>query len=362
MLSFFELKPTNSGILVDGELLTISARQKATVDKMVDYQFNNPVYVKSDNILVSALMGLPSMDNTNMMDYYDTMQSVEIEIANSLGISNSSKVGMVRENHILNCTEVFVLDRDRLSFKDIMAINNESWANLSPLKPLRLPSDMPSTQQFGSVSNNDSRSKGIAVYSVNIAVLGLMYYQYGAMMAEMPESLTVTPEEFIGRYVYGNAMRYSTNLKVITILNSLKDKTEPVFLKSNNDTYVLDHVPKTIVRWSKILEDLTARGDDLTDILRSCPTFGKESLAEVLPYFEDVLTSNNYWVSMLVVGPYLELVSYILTEAENTTNIRNTVARFLRYIKGNNIISKVDDAVVTNELYRIKDIMEKIKT
>lgn len=346
MYYLFSARPSSRGVIKNGSLNNHMQRQNAMLQKVIDFKRSNNAYVPSNNIIVTLLMSLPSMDNTSLFDYYFKLKKNEDAIANGVGFTNYESAGKEHYGNLYNCHEVFIQDRSDILYTDIANISSTNWYLLEPVKTLKLPLDISALQAPGYIGSSHPSSDDVAVFYVNISLLGLMWYQFSVINDMKSPAEQESVETFVGKYVYASAMKNNNDIKIVDIFHAATLGTELSIKNPAAVSYVKDYIADDKEAWNEVIDILESTSLTIGDFLYMCPSYNGGSLISTLPYVGDLLGSNNYWTTVLLLTRYAEVMWYFVGLNGDTSELENKMKVVARAVKGNSTLSKIPDNTV----------------
>jgi hypothetical protein len=215
-----------------------------------------------------------------------------------------------------NCLELLVYDD---SWFDANAVKG-NWQQLEPIKVLEHPFDDINLNMPNNHFQSSLPQKGLAVISVNVAMLIVQFHYWVESIKEFTGDVTTTQAQFLVRYPMFNAMKSHLDISIRNRFFKLYNK-EPVsnFLKIH---------PVAIRDYSQLLDNAlrnvcqTLRTKNLTyeEVLLQIPAISYDNQRQVMVLPEITPTRSVKWVLDLTrLRTIYNLLSY---EASKMTDVQ----------------------------------------
>lgn len=276
---------------------------KINIERAQTYARIYPQAVQSQHFLIRLLMslGVPMSLATNR--YYDTVDTRSKGLSMHMKMTSPYYRGTVHEGVFYGegSTEVLLLDEDYFDFQWV----HNNWEKAVPIKVLLHPkSDLNMLMPMGKAY---SEEKGLAVISINIAMLAVMYRAFTLQQTRVKDSRS--PYQFLGSYVIPNMLDSHVDWAIFNRIYrqafGLEKPSAPIrrtpFFMPSYESYVDDAVRYTV-------EILSEQHLNLYATMHGMPAVSVFDMAGVFQTPDVYPTVQNAWALFAARSRVLRLL------------------------------------------------------
>lgn len=306
---------------------------------ITDY-YNSRVYAVQSNHLLCRVITSGFVNTDYSLDrFMDVAYSRSPYVAKHFNMTDEISYGKMFDGVFYGkgCDEVIMYNDDYFNAYDAL----ENWKTLTPVKVLEHPiSDFSLILPDGKVNNT---AKGLAVITINIPMLLLMYKGFLIQQAAKIGQAQLGVEHFVHMYVLPGMMQ--SHMEIV-FLNRLKNNfyAAPMSASTRHLPFlVVDYSDKVDRVCDEILDNLNDSSKPFFMYLKNIPCFYSEDMQDAL-IMPDVTRTRQIWWSLLLTR--LGTIKFLLdlgNERGRVANMSmiNKLLIDIRQIKRENIVSLV---------------------
>lgn len=312
MQSIFNQSASPSrGVLVTPMWSHVRQGLNRNLNQVIAYYQAHNFAARSNHFLVRLLGALKTSFNQPAERFYDQVDNACTSIAVSMQMTSALHSGTIFDGvfYGFGVKEILIANNEPIDFFSVM----EDWRNQSPIKVLSHPkTDLDMHVPSGTAYSNE---KGLAVISINIPMLALMYYKFShEQVANMAKGKSAaTTAQFVMTYVLPNMLPSHLDIAVVNrICAFAQDKPlgTPIRKHAMALGFASSQTDKALMEVKGFLEKTNL---SLHDMLCTVPavtaTNGLEALA--LPriaatrkyLWAEAAARINYIASMMLLSP-----------------------------------------------------------
>lgn len=334
---------------------------KRNLATVINFYHSHSMAVASDHFLVRLLQSINVPQSLETDRYYDNVVDVSMNLSMALKMTSSYYQGKVFDGVFYGQGNTEVLVSVETEFNPYEA--TQLWTRLMPVQVLRHPrSDMALNLPNG---RNTGSESGIAVITINIPMLAIMYraFRLNEMKAhekdgDSQRSLMM----FVHMYVLPNMLPTHLDYAIFNRFmcfsngNPLGDSLQRHSFYTIKEIGVLDTALKSLVTYfEKTRISFTA-------VLRNIPCINKQNLDYALMLPEVAYTRQIIWALALARIPVImELVR--IANATNSKMNRedfNAIAKFLALVRNDKLMPNALPEHVMREVRKDLDTLKEM--
>lgn len=307
------------------------------IERVRTYAQIYPTAVPSDHFLIRLLMSLAVPMSLSLARYYDAVDARAKGLSMAMEMTSSYAKGKVHPGvfYGAGCSEVLLLDEDYFDFMRV----HDKWRQATPIRVVLHPkSDLNLLLPDGKAYSDEA---GLAVVSINIAMLAVMYRAFTLEQTRKEDSLS--PYQFIAAYVLPGMLPSHLDLAIFNRLCRLAFeehdratgvKRQHSFRVPNYTSYVdqaLDYSVKTASEQHR----------SFLATLYGLPAISKLNQAQVLQMPDIYATSQVDWALWAARSKALKLLSVLCQTTAYATE-RTTLDRTHRAYAHNNVQGMIE--------------------
>jgi len=353
MYNIFKYAASSSrGSKVNNDLNRLLWQQNESCEKLIAYEQKKGSIVDGRHPLIRVFHTLPVLEpKVDASTYYNSVRNEEIEIGNSIDITNSHNEGKIFDDLFFMGKTIFLQDREVIPFTELLNIDETNWkTRIVPLKCLRLSSFVNQIND----AKPESSQMGLEDYSVvslNIPKLGLMYYYWKQENAKRPSDERETPAIFISRYVIPNMYKSQMQAGLVNDLYTLLSGFSIIKEKPETSFWVIDRNEEMLKEYEEMIEGLPLKSYEFDEILFVMPSYEDKVILSHIPNLMDQETLNNKWAILAASIDMISLAALLVSNSSSGLSELRTRFKVLnRHIKNNGILRKIDDKDIRETL------------
>lgn len=296
MLSLFNnLHSREKGIVAFPEWHYVRDGLMMNLDSTIQYYRSGAFAVKSDHELIKMLFGLYANTDMDLEPYYRMVDNKALTVAQQLGYTTSISKGKIFNNIFFtgSSKEVIIINNEPFDAEEVTA----NWKNVRPIRILRHGFDY--IDCFPLTGKVESR--GISVFSINLAMLGVQYRAYRQWQKTYADETTGRNSIYHFCYAYPiNNMIYDAMDH--SILNRMIRLSQGMPTSDNTFRHPF-HVTNYTVRCDrlleKVLESLQGQKADIASITRTIPMVKVHDMFELMKLPDLLETRQVNWAIYL---------------------------------------------------------------
>ena len=317
MIDLFTRAHSFKGNIRNVDLDRYYKQQADTIAKIVGYERTHGSRVDSGHILLQLLYSLPSVRSDDSIDFYNAATEHGNDIANALGITSGRSNGKVSNNTFYPGKNILLLDKNKLSFSEIIKVSEGGWEDLVPVKCVKLSNTFNPLSQAKGIKSTEGSDWDISVVTINVAVFALMAKLWSDANRKKVSGTRETPSIFISRYVVPNMLESQVHSAIVTdLVRTLKGEI-PNRDKVRSSQWVLDYTGRIVDGLVDIVNDLPLTSLELEETLAVLPAIGKVSFLDRIPDLGDRVTQLNLWAHYPAVMDELALSYFLLHRSDS---------------------------------------------
>lgn len=356
----FELfdKPTeiNYQQITLPQFMYLKGNLKRDLVKVESYYASWVTSIRNDHLLVRLLGGLNVSFKRELQNYVDVIHDNLGLFCNPLKITNSLGYGKVFTPGVfygMHTSEIIIADETR--FDVYYAYKN--WRDLKPIRVLRHPfTDLNMALPRG--REYESREYGIAVISINVAMLGLMYRAWRAFEDNQNREAQYGIRHFIAMYVIPSMVGSHFDISLFNRMVSMYFDEDVVDYEKAHAFFVTDRTAEVDDYLKKEIHMLKRRRMTFEAILNTVPCVESRTLADVMRQPDVVPTRQVKWGLVIAQLP---LIRFLLALDDATGAGKNSyyLSRLRTWLRIFRNDRSLETALPTDILTDIDDMIHR---
>lgn len=320
------------------------------LDTVLHYYRNAPHSVMSDHLLVRILQSIGVPMSLPVDRYYSNVYSLAYTMTSAFQLTSPTGSGKIFNGTFYGKgnQEVIVVDDEWF----LPEVAEKNWQNLVPVKVLRHPfSDIDLTIPDGKMR---SREQGVAVMSLNITLLAIMYRAFAIEETRKakvdPAYVPLNIMQFIYMYVLPNMLASHLDYALFNRAVFLSRGLVPNKTQAKHPFPLIDYSKQVNAVLTRVLGLLKKSTYSFDMILATLPAVGHVNQKKALVVPDVVPTRQVLWSVILARLPALQFLISIAREGGRTRDqdeideIGETLAKLQR--------QKVFESTLPPELYK----------
>lgn len=290
-----------------------------------------PKAVNSSHFLIRLLMSLAVPMSLPTARYYDSVDDRARVVSSLMGMTSPYAKGKTHDGIFYGegCTEVLILNED---FVDFLWVH-EHWQEATPITVLHHPkSDLDLLIPDGVSYSNES---GLAVISINIAMLAVMYRAFTLEQTRKSDSLS--PYQFIAGWVLPNMLNSHLDLAIFNRIQQAAFGEDKVVLVNRRHSFSLVNydfmMNQSLLQQVELLSRLHR---SFTTMVHGMPAISQQDMADVLQMPDLYATTQIDWILFACRVPAITLLLKLCGKTALATD-RDVLVRMMRAYAHNNV-------------------------
>lgn len=326
---------------VQPELKRNFENNKLALDKVKTYHRSGGHKVNSSHVALSAMYHIHTNEaDQTIADAYRRAKEGEFKTAHGLGISTSSKSGEVFRKDFFNTETIVVLDRTSLKYvelSDMMIGSN--FRKFSPIKVLRAPRTWNPLNLPNGDHNFDNTD--LAVVSINIGMLGAMYFAWKKEQGKLADGKRESIKEFVSYCIMTNMQDSTYTACIINMYLSIL-KTENVELDDyKGSVWAVGYSESIRFELADLVENINSQAAGEYKGLLALPVDQTRHLIDIVPNLHDLSVLQNKWYEYLYLEDLVTIISLFAKKKEvKMSGFNNRAKRIFKRLFSNNSFNR----------------------
>lgn len=326
----------SKGSFVSPKLELTLKRQRNSIESMKRYYRENYVLVSNSSLLIKAIYKLSSYIGGSRVAALNSLDENLKDITASLRFVTSSNFGNVFDSDFSGEEGTVIIGAPHYSQAELITVTD--WKALVPLRVVSRDG------VDGSLLRPDLReeAEGATVVTLDLKALLVMLSLWMVENNKRPIGEQQTLNEFLGRYVYVNAMDSQMDCIMVNILRLIPEEVEVLKLStypsvaSNKDYMVL-----LIEEMQELKEKYAEKSQDFLATIGHIPSYTKDSIKDSVPTINVAATTYNYWALQAAYVNVTEASLIVGASDPEINSTRNTFRRINRHMKSVRTFEKI---------------------
>lgn len=330
------------------------------VTKVVDFYQQNIYHARTTDRLVKLLIELQSFMDLSPENLVNTVRNNTARLCNAYNIVspiNNAKITNQGEMYNRNNPELFIFVEYPFGVKKCVD-------NYKALKPVRVVSHDFTDFGYGLANGAyQSQETGIAIFTIDIALLALQYQQWFQKERYIKERNYHLPTtHFVVKYIWtGLLSTHMDNVIFNRLLNRLK-KQPSAPSRTPHSFYTVDYGDRFDATLDQLIARYQNQPSDWLQRMNSIPSLEYGSYFKAVSYPDTAPTRQIKWAMVL---SKLKMVEFLLltdgydqNTALNLTD-REAIARELRILRNDRSLELFVPQTVLSRIERVYDEVNK---
>lgn len=303
----FQSEPvTNQGRVILPEFLYLKGQITRQIARIEEYYRGYVTDVPNEHLVVRFLLSLNANPARDLRSYADRVADIGFVFSNTLGMTSSINYGRAFTPGVFygkKTTEIIIAHTDEFDYTDV----DQNWRTARPIVVHRHPfTDMGMGRCDG---NYESREAGLAVISINLAMLAV---QYRAWLRDEGvihgTGVNRRIHQFVSMFPITNMLQSHVEIALMNRMIAYAMYDDVAAYRRVHPIGVhdfTDRVDSYIVKELQLLERKPLNFDQVVD---SIPALEGRSLRQVLHLPNMASTRQVIWALILARLPILRLL------------------------------------------------------
>lgn len=324
---------------VQPELKRYFERYKGELSKVKSYVRNGGgSKVKSSHVVLSSIYHLnSSTTDETIQSAYRRAKVSELDTAHGLGVSTSSKPGDTFDDEFFNCSTIVVLDRTNLNFSDFSKMmTNSGYREYSPVKVLRAPR----TWEPLNLPNgrNGEESIDVGVISINIGMIGAMYYAWTKEQDKLPEDSTESIKDFVSFTMMPNMQESLFDACMQNVYLDILEEVDTDTDRYRGSTWADSYLYEVREELKELVSDINSQSAIGDRALLALPIDQDRVLNDIVPNLNDLSVVQNKWYEFLYMENLILIITLFCKLKKNkNTQYKVKAKRVFKRLFGNKV-------------------------
>lgn len=331
---------------------------KRNLSTVIRYYRRNPTAVKAQHFLVRLLQSITVPQSMPADRYYSNVDASALNISMSLKMTSAIFKGEVFDGVFYGKGNPEILIASDEAFDPLEADKN--WRNLCPVKVLQhFRSDLDLNLLDG---ENNSNESGVAVISINIAMLALQYRAFRLEQIRLTEGTSVpqqTPQQFIRMYVIPNMLFSHLDVALFNRLCKVGNGVETGSTKNTLSFFLPDFGMRVDLIMEQMIQTLKDKDREFAAILQNIPAVTKETMLKVFELPEIAKTRQVSWALFMAQLPVAYFLFQQSSQFNHLNNRRevNEIRRALLAFKSDNTLKSALPSSIYMDAMTLVNVM-----